>query len=354
MVDYIWWNKVTNASRFLDLIVDSIQMGQSVILQLPENVPWYATMQEIVSTNIIRQNATRAYRCIKDTGMDPGEYLFYECCKKEKRAHYRPGIGYSEFLAKSDDIILNEYILWICEADIEQVEKWYSFIGDYNKALGRGRQGCTFILETRFDQSIKEKKGIRRINYEKEIEQYDNYLFHMLAVSPQRDSKVFKQYLAEVVSSMLPDDIELASLCIANGRDFLNEPVEMIQKIVNSNVRSDGKKFVLETTEKRMREGLWEAQIKVIFPLIEKHRNAIIKKYKSEIEILLPVRTAYGEVIEEVNEVELGTISYLAATGKIRMSLEDGEKVLKLKSARNALAHLDTLAQSEVDAIFDL
>lgn len=353
-MDYIWWNKVTNASRFLDLIVESIQMGQSVILQLPENVPWYAAMQEIVSTNIRRQNSTRTCKCIKDTGMDPGEYLFYEYCEKEKRAHYRPGIGYSEFLAKSDDIVLNDYILWICGADREQVEKWYSFIEDYNKVLGRGRQGCTFILETRFDQSIKEKKGIRKINYKKEIVHYDHYLFHMLAVSTLREPEVFKQYLAEVVSSMLPDDIELASLCIASGRAFLNEPVEVIRKIADSDVRRDGKKFVLETTEKRMKEGLWEAQIKVIFPLIEKHRNAIIKKYKSEIENLLPVSTAYGEVIEEVNEVELGIISYLAASGKIRLSYEDGEKVLKLKNARNALAHLDTLAQPEVDAIFDL
>jgi len=38
-------------------------------------------------------------------------------------------------------------------------------------------------------------------------------------------------------------------------------------------VRSDGTNFHIHVTEEQLQERLWETQIKVIFPFIEKHRN---------------------------------------------------------------------------------
>ena len=199
-----------------------------------------------------------------------------------------------------------------------------------------------------------ERRGIRKINYEKEIEHYDNYLFNMLAASSLKESELFKRYLAEAVSIMLPDDVELSSVCIGYGREFLNSPIQVIRNIVESESRSDGSRFVIETEENDMQERLWEAQIKVIFPLVEKHRNAIVQKYQKNIQALLPIQTAYGEVFEEAGDVELGVISYLAASGKIQMTYEDSCKVAVLKQARNVLAHIGTLSQEQVDEIFGL
>ena len=353
-MDLLWWNKVTNASHFLSHIIEYIQEGQNIILQLPECVPWYMTMRDIISTEVARLNSTRAYKCVTDSGIEPGEYLFNEFCKQEKRAHYRPGIGYAEFLAGSDDIVLNDYILWVSDVAKEQVKKWYSFIGDYTKALGKKKHGCIFLIETRSKNNLQEKKGIRNISYEKEIEYYDNYLFNMLAASSLKESALFKRYLAEVVSTVLFDDVELASKCVGYGRNFLENPIETICQIVENELRSDGTEFTFKMGEKSMQEYIWEAQIKVIFPLVEKHRSSIIKKYKAEIERLLPIKAVYGEVFNEANDVELGTISYLASIGKIEMSGRDSDKVLKLKEARNTLAHLGILPQEKVDEIFDL
>lgn len=353
-MDRVWWNKVTNAAHFLDLIVESIQDGQSVLLQLPESVPWYMTMQDIISTEVIRANSTRSYKCITDVGEDPGKYLFNEFCKKEKRAHYRPCIGYPEFLAQSDDIPLNQYILWICGADSSQVKKWYEFIDEYNKALGKNKQGCLMIIETSDFVSLQKKKDIRVISYERIIEYYDNYLFNMLASSELRENAIFKQYLSEAISIMIPHDVELSSMCVLKGRDFLNSPIDTLNRIVEENYRSDGTGYVVTTTEKQLKERLWEAQIKVIFPLIEKYRNRIITKYKNNIEPLLPIKTAYGEEFTEASDVELGTIAYLIASGKIDVEKEDNRRIAVLKNARNILAHIGILSQNEVDEIFNL
>ena len=144
---FIWWTKVTNASHFQEKIISTIQGGQSVILQLPEKVPWYGIMRNMIETELIKQNSTSSYRYIIDTGADPGEYLFQEFCKKEKRAHYRPGIGYAEFLAKSEEIVLNECILWISGITKEQTKKWYSFVESYYLALGKKREAVFSSLK---------------------------------------------------------------------------------------------------------------------------------------------------------------------------------------------------------------
>ena len=338
----VWWTKVTNASHFLDKIVDTVQNGQSIILQLPDTIPWYETMKEIVETRI------------EDMVEDPGEYLFYEFCKKEKRVHYRPGIGYAEFLAKNEDIVLTDSILWIAKTCEENLTKWAKHS---NKALGKHKEGCIFIVEARNNPAgaaVKEKKGLRNISYAREIGHYDNYLFNVLATSSSPEKEIFKQYLAEVVSIMLPDDIELSALCIEKGRAFLENPLGVIREISSTKTRSDGRNFGADIGEEDLQERLWEAQIKVIFPLVERQRNVLVQKYQREIEGLLPIVAAYGEEFLEASEVELGILSYLAGSGQIQLQYEDVEKLNKLKNARNVLAHIRTLPQEEVDGIFAL
>lgn len=350
-MDNVWWNKITNANNFLNSIVDTIQDGHSVILKLPSVVPWYSTMREYIRDNISMQNANSSFKIVVDMGEEPGAYLLNEFCKREKRVLYRPNIGYANFLAKSEDIVLNDYILWIVGVDAQQVKKWIEFVVDYNKALKKGRLGCLFIIEVREECNIPNKKGIMCIDYNREIEYYDTYLFNMLAASTLKENEMLKKYLAEVVSIMLPKDVELSSQCILYGKQFLQNPLEVIRSVVETESRSDGTYFEIYVTEDEMRERLWEAQIKVIFPLIERHRAAIINKYAKYINILLPINAAYGEVFKEVVDVELGTISYLQATGKIEMSADDTYKVTKLKSARNELAHIKVVSQKDVEEI---
>ena len=168
-MDRLWWENITNTSHFIDQIVEAVQSGSHLFLQLPQFVPWYETMSDLVISKIERQNSDRSLKIIMDCGKDPGEYLFYQYCRQEKRAQYRPGIGYAQFLAKSEELIMNHYIIWVTQADAAQAKKWYTFLEGYSKALGKGKKGCIFLIETREDVSIRERGGIKRLVYEKEI-----------------------------------------------------------------------------------------------------------------------------------------------------------------------------------------
>ena len=202
--------------------------------------------------------------------------------------------------------------------------------------------------------AVRDQGRIRAIVYQKEIEYYDQYLFHMLAAASLKESAIFKQYLAEIVTLMISDDVELSAECIKRGQTFLENPVKTIQEIKKSELRSDGNEFVFAMSEKKIQERIWEAQIKIIFPVIEKKRNSLINRYRKEIEGLLPITGAYGEEVYELEEVEIGILSHLVTLGKLQVSSEDAKVISKLRNARNILAHIKTLSQKEIDEIFAL
>lgn len=350
-MDRLWWENITNTSHFIDQIVEAVQSGSHLFLQLPQFVPWYETMSDLVISKIERQNSDRSLKIIMDSGKDPGEYLFYQYCRQEKRAQYRPGIGYAQFLAKSEELMMNHYILWVTQADAAQAKKWYNFLEGYSKALGKGKKGCIFLIETRGDVSIRERGGIKRLVYEKEIAHYDTYLFAMLAASTQKQTEGFRQYLAEAVSSVVPDDAELACACIQRGRTFLEDPVKTIASIKKETFRSDKTAFWPDISEKQIAERMWEAQIKVVFPIIEKQRSIIVERYRKGIEALLPITGAYGEMFYDAEDVEIGVLSHLVSLGRLAVAFEDGKMIAKLRNARNTLAHIKPMTQTEIDEI---
>ena len=234
---------------------------------------------------------------------------------------------------------MNHYILWVTQADAAQAKKWYTFLEGYSKALGKGKKGCIFLIETREDVPIRE------------IAHYDTYLFAMLAASTQKQTEGFRQYLAEAVSSVVPDDAELACACIKRGRIFLEDPVKTIASIKKETFRSDGTAFWPDISEKQIAERMWEAQIKVVFPIIEKQRSIIVERYRKGIEALLPITGAYGEMFYDAEDVEIGVLSHLVSLRRLAVAFEDGKMIAKLRNARNTLAHIKPMAQAEIDEI---
>ncbi len=351
---YIWWTKMTSSSRFLDSITDAVRDGQSLILQIPKNVPWYNTMFEIVSSRIRTENGDMELVEVNDDGRDPGALLLNDFCKKEKRAQYRPGIGYAKYLAESDDIILNTQIIWVRCADLEQIDKWCTFIVDYNRLLGKDKQGCVIIVETFEEDKYKGKKGVKKIDYSSQIVDYDYYLFNLMVASEIKGTEYLRTYLAEAVRQMYPGDVELSAKCIKMGKTFLDNPFTVLQDIIDNSFRSNGAKFETSLAESQINACLWEAQIKVIYPLIEKHRNRFIEKYATELDAVLPVNNSYNEEITDARQLEIGTIAHLVFTKRVKLVSEDEEKISVLKNARNKLSHINCMNQNMVENVLKL
>lgn len=353
-MDKIWWSQVTNAKRFIDSIVESVTGGSNVILELTDNLPWYNTMKELVEDDIRKQNSERTMFPLTDGEEEPGKIILDGFCKKEKRDDYRPAMGYAGFLAKSDDIVLNDRFVWVSGISGRRYDDWIGFVLNYSKCLGKGKKGGIFILELKHAPAIGGKKGIKEISFDKTIGKFDRFVFNMLASSSVNESTYLKQYLSELVSDIVENDIELSSLCIRRYKKFLTDPYETLQTIVNEDFKSNGDAFHVSLGDDGVKIRTWKAQIKTVFPLIEEFRERFVHAYKKQIECQLPISNTFGEIFNEANEVEIGTLYYMVCDGTVQVSNEYYKSLKLFKEARNRLAHLVILSQKEIEAIFQV
>ena len=90
--------------------------------------------------------------------------------------------------------------------------------------------------------------------------------------------------------------------------------------------------FGLAQKRKTGAERMWEAQIKVVFPIIEKQRSIIVERnlYRKGIGFL-PITGAYGRNVYDAEDVEIGVLSHTGITRRLAVAFEDGKMITKLK-----------------------
>lgn len=351
-MDNLWWSQISKASSFLNSVVNTALEGKSLVLFLPEYVPWYNTLVELIENKLNQENPNNSLDKIECPKGEVGEFLLDKYCKKEKRATYRYGMTYASFLAKSDDIVLNNRYVWVKDIPSSKMEEWMEFIVEYNKELLFSKTPAIFILEARnSSMTLKPKKGIRTLVFEKNIDAYDKFAFCTLAATQTKCKNHMRPYLAELVSSVCKEDIELCAECVEEGDNFLKSPMDVIQKIISSTYRSDGMDFQFQHTQDELKHIIWESQLKLVFPIIEKYRNYFVKKYSSIIQSALPMKNSFGEVVDNPLDVEIGALSYLVGNKTISLNSQEYEELEMFRIARNKLAHLNVLELDVVDKI---
>ena len=156
--------------------------------------------------------------------------------------------------------------------------------------------------------------------------------------------------MAEVATSLLRDDIELAGFCLNDSYydSFIRNPYEVIKKVCSSEARSDGTGFIYDLDQMEYDQRLWNAQIKCLFPRIESYREMFTKKNYKSIERCLPISNSSGEVYEKPEDVELGTLFYMVGTRMIQISQREYDRLEFYKDCRNKLAHLIQLSIDDV------
>lgn len=350
-MDRVWWEQVTNANRFLEMVVSSILSEKSVALVLPVGVPWREKLLDMIEAKVAKKNSKNSFDFIDSPGGQVGEFLLGKYCKEEKRAQYRPNKSYARFLAESGDIVLNDKFVWVRDISLKEYDEWVNFVSDYCIHVRKDLSPAVFILETN-DEAMahRAKKGISKIIYSNEINLFDSYTFCTLAVSSVQCKTYMKVYLAELVSNICGDDIELCSQCIQRGKTFLEDPIKVLANIKSQCTRSNGLGFNYIMNEKIINKKVWKTQLKTIFPIIEDYRSDFVVKYDEKIRQQLPIKSSNGEEFTEPTEVEIGTLNYMISTGLIS-GVREYNRLYLFKEARNTLAHLKILRIEDVDKI---
>lgn len=350
-MDELWWSHITKAHKFVEDIVSAASSGMSVALTLPPQLPWRNTLLEMVEEELKRENPKNSFEMFSCPEEEAGAFLLRRYCREETRAAYRYGMTYASFLGRCEDTVLNDRYLWIRDIPTEKCGEWLDFVAEYQKHVTR-KTPAVFILEVREGKTFhKAGKGIKRIRFDQNIGAYDKFAFCALAATENKCKDYLRPYLAELVSTICKEDVELCAACVSLGSRFLADPAGAIEGIVKEQCRSDGERYAFSQTKEEIRKRIWEAQLKNLFPVIEKYRGSFIQKHYEAIQKSLPVRNSSGEEINLPEEVEVGTLLYLAGSGAVFLEKREYEELKEYREARNALAHLEILELGAVDSI---
>ncbi len=350
-MDKVWWNNITRARRFLEDVAETILKGESILLSIPQNTPWYPAMIELIQERLKLENSKNAFEYIRCPEEEAGLYLLNKYCKREKRSAYRYGMTYAAFLGKSEDIVLNDRYIWITDIPNDKCKEWVEFILDYQKNV-TSKSPAVFILEVHEDNLLyKAKKGIKKILFDQQIGAYDKFAFCTLAAAENNCKDYLRPYLAELISDICKDDIELCAECVREGKRFLDNPQKVLKNITEVRYRSNGERYDFWVSEEEIKQCIWETQLKYIFPMIEKYRNYFITQYLKVIESSLPIHNSNGEVVENPYDIEIGTLLYMVSSGIVSVNTKEQNELQMYRTARNKLAHLDILDLETVETI---
>jgi len=216
----------------------------------------------------------------------------------------------------------------------------------------QGKSGALFVLQYTEDVNLDSSYGIKTISYEDMITDFDCNIYAMMTVSEMKHDRLLKEYLSEMVTTVTDKDVELSSLCLREGGRFMKSPYDVLCEVIKKQKRSNGESFTVEISQDTVNKMVWKAQVKCIYPLIERFREHMIDIYKDEIVKHLPMPNCNGEDYKVPTDVEIGPLWYLAEHDmKSAVSDSDKANMYTFKEARNKLSHLDTL---EIDVIKDI
>ena len=339
-MDKIWWGQLNSPRKFVRDAADTLTNGKSVILCLPERVPWLATMREVLEKRL-RKSGTLGIEVVDAENIsEPPNFVFEEFC--EDRDGFRPARkgGYAKFLAERTGISLNNSCIWIRHAAPAQVKEWLAFVEAYHGFLN-GKSGGVFLLEANDDLNPDGTAGVEVLSYAERISDYDCFAFNIfVAAEFGKANHLMKQYLAELVSALTEGDVEFGAACIRRGEDLLKNPAAAFENILSTEA------FTSHKSAEDVDRAIWTTQLKLIFPLVESFRRNFIKKY----EMTLKTTPPYPDAPEEL---EIGNLYGLFALKRWLLNNEDADDLEFYREIRNKLAHLKILPFDELQRVFD-
>ena len=347
----IWWNQIPSAQQFVQELTDCILSGQSVLLNLPDWTPWYEKLYDTAVAELTRLNPYNSVETLDCPEEDFGQYLLHsEFCSEQCRRTYRPPESTAAFLARSNQIALNSQYLWVRNISTQKLPLLGKFIAEYHRAAPASAPRAVFLLEVRCPaERVQLFKGVHVMDLAQAIDPFDSYMFCALGSAQCGPGANCRPYLAETVAALCQDEIELCALCLQNWQQFWTDPIGTVQQLAQSNVRANGSAFAILPGEGQLRQRLWEAQIKQLFPHIEKYRMAFIRRHYEELSLHLPAQNRLHEPVQSPDELEIGALySCYTNDEALRLSGEEYEELKFFRNCRNLLAHLNPLCSADV------
>lgn len=345
----LWWEQISGARRLLEAIASDVEEEKNVILYFSPGTPWINDFRTILADKLGTLLIDREIKLVSYAAADVGVFMLENYCPKEVRYRYRPPKSVGTFLGEGQSLTLSDQVIWLRLEDNKQLESWLSFIADYKQVVNKKSRKAIFIVElAEAMPELQKRKHFKQYDIGQKIPEYVRYTFASILASEAGVKETLVSYLSQLLTSCC-DDVELIPLCIEQYQQFLWQPYTTMLQLVLAKERSDGSAFVAVDADE-FASRVWVAQLKILFPYVERYRVYILKKLMKQINerLQFPYKTNFGD-LEAAEELELKDIIYALGTG--RLTMNDAKEYNRLASFlrfRNSLAHGNPLAYEDV------
>lgn len=347
----MWWCQVSDAVRVKNNISDNLIAEKSTALFFPKHVPWYDFLFDYIRNILHRKNSSNrldvidASDWIFKTSDDVGKFISEKYRIKTERW---PGYSYAEFLSSRDDISLNNTYVWVRGINKTNYKQWCSFAEEYEICCIDKKNRATFILEyfEDGDKNIPVYRNIDVIYWENEIKSYDYYLFCSMLVSDLKCSDELKYYIAELVFLLGECHAEFCARLSEYKERFAENP-EMVLKECAEIFRYDDDEKIQLANLNVVEQVVIEAQIKNVFPVIERYRRKFITDNYDQLRIILQNEDS------EPYDLDIGNIKYLIQSGTLNMELQKQKELEFFHKSRNKIAHSNIISYNDVKKILN-
>lgn len=388
----LWWEEITGPAQFVRAIVSNLQEAQSVFLSVPDDLPWRDQMRRSVE-NILHETHLGLMMdyidcqddCPTDSAgnIDIANYLLARYALPDVQNSYRHSTGQTIQQYTLQNQVLKNRVIWVKGMTPVQVKNWLDYCRDYH---AKTPDDGLFVIECH--EAAGQRKiasGMKTLSYKDYASYHDALLFNNLLAAPMRRSLEWKQYLAAVAAKLCDCDVELsASLLEVYSGECNDDPIDVLRDISQSpnyakrfhaDFLNERHPFVFIRNDRReeMEQSVWNAQLQILFPLLEYERIQFIQCFYDGIKKGLgeeyqdPVHpdrhhyiTQLGDRVEEPYDAEIGTLyrmNHLRMCRDTSLYLlylpeeRDREHLALLRDMRNTIAHVN-ICSPEVVAEF--
>ena len=359
-----WWENITGPNYILTSITECLLNNVNVVFIVPSDLPWRYEMRHILEDRVKERSGS--YELLVDyidaedeypADEKVGIFLLKKCAQSpdvQNGFRDRGKSSIQDYLKKNE--VLRNRIIWVKGLTGAAAKDWMEFCKNYSS---EGINTGLFVLEVHNVGKVVESSNLKSISYEGNISANDIQVFNEFILNEEHGSdELWNNYIAAVTACLCDQDAEISELLIRTN-NFKSEPPECgLQRIAGmpEYQRRGGDEhsshilaLVRNNDENEINRRIWVAQVKILFPIIEMERNAIIQKYKTNIEYALQYNDIeqYNEKLVYPEDVELGTLIYMmhnnAPNSEYKMlyisEQEVKDRIHFLRECRNTIAH---------------
>lgn len=319
--DRLWWERVHGPAALREDLVRAIQARGVVFFHHSAPLPWPETFRALVLEDAASRPGALRVRPPEDCFQAPlseGEFLarFAPQCTQG----FLSTTALPAFLDKRG--ALDGQVLWLCGLAEPDQAAWAARLGEFAALPAAGR--CAVVLELT-GRRIQRKK-VRTISADEALRPFDVTQLCTMAVGEGGEEPGLLDYLAALCVELAGDDPERLPRLLASRSALLEDPVATVEE-------------ALGLPEREAVRHVRRAQLKLLLPLLEDLRIALLEELSTSCAALLPFEDEFGNEYRSVYDMELRHLVHYRNAGGIDVPPEVWSDVRLSHEARNNLMH---------------